>query len=504
MSESRLLDAIRAAPDDDHPRQVYADWLAEQGRARESEHIHAALAIHRDPADHEARLAAYRTLPDLDASGDFPFEVAVKLTWDRGVARAADLRWGPACEGDWEQVLSALARWAPALQVLSFDGPLPPRLPPTITDLRVAMRGVDPPVDQLRGLVGSVELTALDLMDIASLAQYGREGAPYSLDAGLIPGSLRSLKLKGRRWRGVHRLDLPLLEVLHAPRVPRNPGPLKRLFATDETPSQGEIDSVAETLESLSLRNGFFQDWESLVLPARLRGLHVHGRETVDEPFSRMVRRCPGLRQLGLYNVLSDHASCWARVLELPLQELSVWGLAGSPRRLAEALGAASRGPRSLRITMGDHARAPSEEELEAICRPDLRSLDLRNLGPWSRSIQRGLSGADQLVALGLDHLPDEQQQPSLPRLQQLELGDDSATPDAARFAGTRHLKGGGSEALEALPLERLWLRAADHPDRSRLRQLRARHPEVVIDELPVTRHHAVLEWWTPPLESLD
>ena len=66
--EEALLAAIRANPEDDTPRLVYADWLDEHGRAKRAAHIRASVERYRcENADTPA--AAVGTF--LDAFGDF-------------------------------------------------------------------------------------------------------------------------------------------------------------------------------------------------------------------------------------------------------------------------------------------------------------------------------------------------------------------------------------------------------------------------------------------------
>src|SRR5207249_6247262 len=49
-SGNAFLDAIRAAPDDDGPRLIYADWLEERGDPR-GEFIRLQVELARLPAD---------------------------------------------------------------------------------------------------------------------------------------------------------------------------------------------------------------------------------------------------------------------------------------------------------------------------------------------------------------------------------------------------------------------------------------------------------------------
>ena len=49
--EEALLAAVAAAPLDDAPRLVYADWLQEQGADEEAEYVRAVVALSHPPED---------------------------------------------------------------------------------------------------------------------------------------------------------------------------------------------------------------------------------------------------------------------------------------------------------------------------------------------------------------------------------------------------------------------------------------------------------------------
>src|SRR5262245_61137917 len=49
MSREAFMAAIRAAPEDDGPRLVFADWLDEQGENDRAEFIRIQLKLHGDP-----------------------------------------------------------------------------------------------------------------------------------------------------------------------------------------------------------------------------------------------------------------------------------------------------------------------------------------------------------------------------------------------------------------------------------------------------------------------
>src|SRR4051794_533693 len=55
MNEQAFLRAICAAPDDDGPRLVYADWLDEQGDADRAEFIRLQCALAADATDSPRR-----------------------------------------------------------------------------------------------------------------------------------------------------------------------------------------------------------------------------------------------------------------------------------------------------------------------------------------------------------------------------------------------------------------------------------------------------------------
>jgi uncharacterized protein (TIGR02996 family) len=53
--EEGFLLEIRAAPEDDCPRLVYADWLEEHGQSERSEFIRVQCRLARLPDDHPDR-----------------------------------------------------------------------------------------------------------------------------------------------------------------------------------------------------------------------------------------------------------------------------------------------------------------------------------------------------------------------------------------------------------------------------------------------------------------
>nr|HEX4315124.1 TIGR02996 domain-containing protein [Kofleriaceae bacterium] len=120
-TEAQLVDAIRAAPDDDEPRLVYADAIAASDPER-GELIALQCAIERGGMPRDAAVAARRRVDDLLATHGArwaPLDgVVVRWTWARGFVDHATVR------GDVLPVgASQLARYAPVLRRLDVRGP---------------------------------------------------------------------------------------------------------------------------------------------------------------------------------------------------------------------------------------------------------------------------------------------------------------------------------------------------------------------------------------------
>src|SRR5262245_43887591 len=123
--EAALLDAVRAAPDDDAPRLRYADWLAERGDARaELIRVQCELARPDVPAARRAQLLLrerelfgarrdewLQPLRALHVEGD-------QVTWRRGFVEEVtlfDFR-------TFARKAAALFTAAPGLTGLTFHG----------------------------------------------------------------------------------------------------------------------------------------------------------------------------------------------------------------------------------------------------------------------------------------------------------------------------------------------------------------------------------------------
>jgi len=87
VDEAALLRAVAAAPDDDTPRLVYADWLDDQGRHERAEFIRLQVELARAP-DHPRRAELETRQAQLLAAHEQSWapdsELALFFEWRRG------------------------------------------------------------------------------------------------------------------------------------------------------------------------------------------------------------------------------------------------------------------------------------------------------------------------------------------------------------------------------------------------------------------------------------
>lgn len=119
-SEARWLDAIRAAPADDHPREVYADWLEERGEPL-GRFIRVQCAIAREPtatleAEQRALLEAHETkwLEPIHAFIE-------RATWKRGFVTEIEAHAATFAKG-----ATAVFAAQPMLEGFIFSGSISP------------------------------------------------------------------------------------------------------------------------------------------------------------------------------------------------------------------------------------------------------------------------------------------------------------------------------------------------------------------------------------------
>ncbi|HYH63950.1 MAG TPA: TIGR02996 domain-containing protein [Urbifossiella sp.] len=102
--EAALLAAVRAHPDDDTPRLVYADWCDDYGRAERAAFVRCQVALERieEPATHAAKpvegclgcqlIAEERALRDLVGCDGVPVGIgSIQVTWRRGFVEACEV-----------------------------------------------------------------------------------------------------------------------------------------------------------------------------------------------------------------------------------------------------------------------------------------------------------------------------------------------------------------------------------------------------------------------------
>src|SRR5262249_26125220 len=87
VNEADWLAAIRAAPDDDAPRLIFADWLEENGQAERGELIRVQVELaRRSPRDHERAALAKRSAP-LERPVVRDWVKALRAVFDRPKSR---------------------------------------------------------------------------------------------------------------------------------------------------------------------------------------------------------------------------------------------------------------------------------------------------------------------------------------------------------------------------------------------------------------------------------
>jgi uncharacterized protein (TIGR02996 family) len=162
--ERALLAAVDAAPGDDVPRLVYADWLDEHGRPERAEFIRVQCALARlAVADREKHAALTRRQDELRAKPaaallDLPAE-SVQVRWDRGFPDELTLHLN-----DFIQYGSAIATLVPR-----------PRVTVTHVGANLGAFLVSPHVDCVTGMVvedHEIDSVAFDGGLLAEFAPY--------------------------------------------------------------------------------------------------------------------------------------------------------------------------------------------------------------------------------------------------------------------------------------------------------------------------------------------
>lgn len=477
MAEQALSAAIAAAPEDDAPRRVYADWLEQRGRAAEAAAIRHQLAAAADPADHDAMRRALRSVPsDQSVERDWVELRANDVIIDmrRGLPDAVTIR------GDGgEAPLALLQRRAPWLRALSLWGQLDPyridaaagqlpalrrldllnaevrALPASLRELRVsgAFEELLPrlqPLRQLTALTLPDTRSPVDVSRLASLpalrrltlrAPWSRSGEwPAQLEAldleqgalGELPPGLTSLRLcrdvygggtplprlrEAELWSD--RVDLgwllaqPALEQLAIASLPEAPDALRRLAA---------LDRVA-----LSWWGDAESWWRLARLRPRWRALHLE-LEAMDG--YRELRQLTDLRWL---RVALGGASETQLVLE------------GEPLEALEHL----TGLETLEL--GGGALPPPGPWMQALARPRVLRLAAEGhalLPEHLHQLARHATALEELsITMGFELSPHHQLMPTLteavarmPSLRRLRVvvSEPSYLPDPVALRASR------------------------------------------------------------------
>ncbi|HYH64523.1 MAG TPA: TIGR02996 domain-containing protein [Urbifossiella sp.] len=175
-----LIHAILAAPDDDTPRLVYADWLDDAGHADRAALIRVQVGLAREP---DARLKAEEALLLGSTSGDrvrqlrrgWALPRAVRRAWPRGVGGWEWHRGFPEvwhCPlAFWEAHGPAIAAAGPLRRVVPTDRePAAPAVnprKPERTWFRDDAGWVEPPADACLLPPAVFDLLDADALDLA-------------------------------------------------------------------------------------------------------------------------------------------------------------------------------------------------------------------------------------------------------------------------------------------------------------------------------------------------
>lgn len=310
-----LLDAIAATPDDDEPRQVYADWLDDQGRHDEAGRIRQQLALAQaDEPDWDALVAAQCALPELTGAGwsgaiswwrGFPTELRIE-SHTRLDKLEVDLQLEPldtlACADHAPSRVPGARR----LELANLPAGLPSR--------------IDPRVQEIEALW--LEREAIP--ELAELPELQRLVLPYDVETDTLQALERlnvaiGVSVQEPCWREV--MALPRLERLrYTSLISRDElmqladKPLRRLDLRVDGLEPGEFRDVFPDLPSLE----------------RLHLSYCSALEDAD--LERIVQAAPRLQTLSLTQLgrscSADGLACLARLEGLRLSEWPAGGLA--------------------------------------------------------------------------------------------------------------------------------------------------------------------------------
>jgi uncharacterized protein (TIGR02996 family) len=255
--ERGLLEAVRAEPEDDAPRLVYADWLDEHGQAERAELVRVQLALERDGPSAPLLARERDILSRRAAEGAGPL-ADVGLRFDRGLA--------VACWTSLPQIEAGTARLAEAGD------------PPWVAERWLHLRGTQFEEASFRALVQSPGYGRLTRFSLGGISvhfedQVWRRGATAAMARGLA-GSPRSANLR-RLW--LLNADLgaagarALAESPHLGRL--RSLSLRRSLLTPEGVAALAHSAALSGLTALSLDWGVAEGEEAIRALAAPRGL---------------------------------------------------------------------------------------------------------------------------------------------------------------------------------------------------------------------------------------
>ncbi len=219
-----LLAGIRAAPDDDLPRLVYADWLEEHGDADRAEFI-------RLQCEHFRRYAVpTQVRGDTAAERMFELEKRHGWRWLAEMPRVAGAEWKgfyrgfPGVEvlyGRWPG--AALRSHAPVQQFTLIHAAAELAASPFLAQVRVlTLWLMNPDVSALTGLLASPDLGGVRVFELNHFnkGHYGARTDAADAEAEAVAGCPRLAGLEllrfDRTWIG----DAGALALAHSPHLP--------------------------------------------------------------------------------------------------------------------------------------------------------------------------------------------------------------------------------------------------------------------------------------------
>ncbi|MFT3698804.1 MAG: TIGR02996 domain-containing protein [Kofleriaceae bacterium] len=366
--ESRFLEAIVAAPDDDAPRLVFADYLTEQGDPR-GELIALQCQLAAAPDDDRRRTLLVAANKLVKANRDAwtapviagvpipkPGYPTIELEWKRGMVERLELP---------HTLLSSLPRIMTAA--------------PTIRELVIVSGANELPIGQLMtrpsidALADMPNLGRLHTLEI-SLRACGNDLARVIARTPSL-GNLRRLELHGTATEGV----VVYYQGAHADKVFDDDG-VKLLAGAKHLKGLTELDLQDNRIRNPGLRAIADAGWKLVDLNVATNGIAL--TDFTKAELTALFAKLPGLVKLSLGTNVIHEAAGW---------------LVGGPH-LAKLV--------ELDIEKGDLSAVGAEKLAKAFALPALRRLriDRNSLGDKGAASIAGCKALAQLTQLEMGH----------------------------------------------------------------------------------------------------